>query len=331
MTLHSFAQLQELIDTEYQGIKEREDYAQIMQRTAEYYEFLDRIGGAERIRRRDVVAISKEMGIPIKRAEWIAFEGTKIEVVRILEFATSQSEFREIIDDFTQQLDGLTSWDDVKRRLEEKYPEGDYLNPRYFEARRQNVIDFFRLMNEVKGGTTRGISTRMNIPEKLVINFIEGVPPYLIRLALASDKSELMARENISKLPLNMWRPTLYGREVTSVEQLHEMISEISPRVFDTARGTQLLHQAELHLKLYQRFQPQGFIRRGEIASLSRTEHISPTTLRRWLREGVRPRLYDRHDLVPVSLRDERLEKLRALLNGVTSPSALLQLSLIHI
>ena len=116
---------------------------------------------------------------------------------------------------------------------------------------------------------------------------------------------------------LKLWIPRVNGERVESVEQLEELVKERYPGLMKHKDYPKYLRQAKLHLELVQRFQKED-LKRGDIARIAKETGQSPVTVKRWLIEGAKPRVYHYLNRNPLDDRAERVAKLLESLNGVT-------------
>lgn len=135
-----------------------------------------------------------------------------------------------------------------------------------------------------------------------------------IETPIATDASPL------TKLyPVNLWTPQIDGVRIESYGDLLYNIASRSPEFFKRSDASKLLEQAQLHLDLYQEFRGRDFLKQGEVADLSKRFEKSPTTLKRYLREGAMPRMYYWLNMVPSDDRESKLDSLVSRLNGITT------------
>ena len=99
--------------------------------------------------------------------------------------------------------------------------------------------------------------------------------------------------------PVNMWTPEIDGVQIESYDHLVELIRSRSPTFLKRKDADKLLKQAKLHIELYQEYGHRTHLERGEVAALSKRLKKNPTTLKRYLREGVMPRVYYWRNKVP--------------------------------
>lgn len=123
---------------------------------------------------------------------------------------------------------------------------------------------------------------------------------------------------------LRVWMPRVNGERIESVERLEELVRERFPGLLKHKKYRQYIRQARLHLELLGRFQNED-LKRGDIARISRETRQSPTTVKRWLIEGAKPRVYHYLTRNPLDDREERVAKILSSLNGVTDMEALEQ------
>ncbi|MFW9817954.1 MAG: LAGLIDADG family homing endonuclease, partial [Candidatus Thorarchaeota archaeon] len=137
----------------------------------------------------------------------------------------------------------------------------------------------------------------------------------------ADTLEEFLTREG-SKLKL--WIPQVNGERVESVEQLEKLVRERYPGLMKHKDYPKYLRQAKLHFELMQRFQGEE-LKRGDIARIAKETGYFPTTIKRWVIEGAKPRVYHYLNRNPLENRTERVAKLLSSLNGVTDIETLEQ------
>ncbi|TFF86652.1 hypothetical protein EU519_01090 [Candidatus Thorarchaeota archaeon] len=116
-----------------------------------------------------------------------------------------------------------------------------------------------------------------------------------------------------------MRTPELDGVKIESYDQLIDLLKERSPAFFARKDADKLLKSVKLHLELYQEYGHRTHLERGEVAKLAKELKQSPTTLKRYLRMGVMPKIYYWSNMVSSGDKEKKLEALRAKLNGVTT------------
>ncbi len=139
------------------------------------------------------------------------------------------------------------------------------------------------------------------------------------RRKIQSSPVETDSSEVASKYPINMWTPEIDGKPIESYDHLLETVKSRSPRFFERSDASKLVESAQLHIDLYQEYHDREFLKQGEVAELSRKLEKNPTTLKRYLREGVRPKIYYWLNMVPSDERERKLDSLVSKLNGVTT------------
>ena len=130
---------------------------------------------------------------------------------------------------------------------------------------------------------------------------------------------ETDSSEVLRNYPVNMWTPELDGVQIESYNHLVELLRSRSPAFFKRKDADKLLNQARLHIDLYQEYGGRTHLKRGEVAALSKRLKKSPTTLKRYLRKGVMPKVYYWSNMVPSGEKEKKLEALLSRLNGVTT------------
>jgi transposase-like protein len=118
---------------------------------------------------------------------------------------------------------------------------------------------------------------------------------------------------------VRIWFPEINGDRIQSAEHLEEIIACAALGFNSRSDAARLVTQALIHLRIIQELENTEFLPRGKIASLSRQTEVSPTTLKRWLLQGAKPRLYYWLGMSPPHERKEKVRRLLLRLNGVTS------------
>ncbi|MHA1662446.1 MAG: hypothetical protein ACTSVR_04230 [Candidatus Thorarchaeota archaeon] len=134
-----------------------------------------------------------------------------------------------------------------------------------------------------------------------------------------SSPVETDSSEVASKYPIDMWTPEIDGKPIESYDHLLKIVKSRSPGFFERSDASKLLESAQLHIDLYQEYHDREFLKQREVAELSRKLEKNPTTLKRYLREGVRPKIYYWLNIVPSDERERKLDSLVSKLNGVTT------------
>lgn len=164
------------------------------------------------------------------------------------------------------------------------------------------------------------LSKRYGVFREKIVSWLLGESvPYLIRnigREIVRSSTE-MSEENTMASRLNMWIPEVNGVRIQSIEQLEELVKEKFPSFLKRKDYPRLIKQAALHLRLVERFQHKE-LKRGDIASIARETGESPTTIKRWLIEGAKPRIYHYLTRNPFDDRAERVTRILSSLNGVT-------------
>lgn len=172
-----------------------------------------------------------------------------------------------------------------------------------------------------------GLSKRYGVSkEKIVSWLLGGSVPYLIRKIgreIVRSSTEV-SEENTMASRLNMWIPEVNGVRIQSIEQLEELVRERFPSFLKRKDYPRFIRQAALHLKLVERFRNE-VLKRGDIASIARETGEFPTTIKRWLIEGAKPRIYHYLTRNPLDDREQRVARILSSLNGVTDMGKLEQ------
>lgn len=314
-------ELERLIQDQFSGMLARKDYDQILSVAQAQARLLERIGERYEITRSELGNIARELGIDIKQAEELVFDGREPLLHKMLRYATSQSELDELANRFRVLLGDLSGPRAVEERLRQLFPQREHMNPRYHRQRSQNVIDFFRLLTDARGGTTRGISTRMGIPERLVQRYLDGVVPHYIRLAISGSANVRL--DEPSRYRLRIYVPKLHGKNIDSYEELLENLREKHPEFLKRKDSAKLLSDVKVHIALIKEYAGVEFIPRGEIAAIAKRTGKSPTVIKRWLLEGAKPKFYYWLNRVSHADRQERVEGILSALNDITDMEAM--------
>ena len=173
------------------------------------------------------------------------------------------------------------------------------------------------------------LSKEYGVSEERIVSWLRGeVVPYLIRRAgkerVQSSGEAVEQNTNTMASRLNMWTPVVNGARIESIEQLEELVRERFPSMMKRKKYPRFIRQAALHLGLVQRFQNQE-LRRGDIARIAKETGESPMTIKRWIIEGAKPRIYHYLTRNPLDGREERVIKLLSSLQGVTDMQKLEQ------
>lgn len=128
----------------------------------------------------------------------------------------------------------------------------------------------------------------------------------------------------LTKGKLRIWIPEVNGEKIESIEQLEEIVRERFPGLLKHNDYSKYIRQARLHLELVERFQSED-LQRGDIARISKETGSTPTIIKRWLKEGAKPRVYHYLTRNPLDDREDRVAGLLASLNSITDMKTLEQ------
>ncbi|MFW9889982.1 MAG: LAGLIDADG family homing endonuclease, partial [Candidatus Thorarchaeota archaeon] len=115
------------------------------------------------------------------------------------------------------------------------------------------------------------------------------------------------------------WNPEVNGAEIESISELEDIIRKNFPGIAARKDFRKLISDAAHHFELFHEFGAKENIPRGTISSLSKERGLSPTSLKRWIREGAKPRIYFLIGHVPADERRKRIERILSKLNGATN------------
>jgi hypothetical protein len=183
-----------------------------------------------------------------------------------------------------------------------------------------------RLRSRLRNGRERydreqikALSKEYGVSEERVVSWLRGeTVPYLIRRAGRERvrSSGEAVEENTMASRLQMWKPEVNGVRIRSVEQLEELVRARFPSLMKRKDYQRFIRQAALHLELVEHFQNKE-LKRGDIARIVKETGESPTTIKRWVIEGTKPRIYHYLTRNPLDDREERVAKILSSLQGV--------------
>jgi hypothetical protein len=239
----------------------------------------------------------------------------------VLENAVSKSEAMDVITNLKKQLYGIESWDDVKKQLDKMYPSNEYEQSDTFKMRKRRAIEFFMFLEELKrGGTVKGIASRagINPARAKSFGFMRGRLPYLVRNAIQSLESQ-------RKPPTLMYGtsiaiPRVRGVKIESVHQLKEILEHEFPNFSERSDLPSLLDAVEVHIELIRKYGNVEYLSPETVHSLQEQTGFSRDTIKRWLFESKRPKIYSILDrALTIEEANEKLDEIHSKLKGVTS------------
>jgi hypothetical protein len=316
--LRSLDKLKTMIRDEFPGIRDRDDYDSLMKGAAYHFKLLQALGERKTIKQQEVKEIAMNLGFNKSTAVDWTLRGRMPNLYTIVERGVSKSEAKTLIAKFKKQLGGLESWEDVQKQLDGKYPDREYEQTRMFELRKRRTIEFYKFVKELeKGGATSGIARRAETPERIASLFMKGHLPYLVRHVVPSLTASRTKHSLLCKVKFAI--PEVRGFRIESIERLKEIINRDFPCFSDRENLPELLRVAEDHLKLFRDYHTREFVARSEILSLAAKTGYRVSTIKQWVRDGVKPVIYY---MLNRSLTCEEVNKklnsLLAKLNGVT-------------
>ncbi|MFX1342372.1 MAG: hypothetical protein ACFFAL_06695 [Promethearchaeota archaeon] len=93
-------------------------------------------------------------------------------------------------------------------------------------------------------------------------------------------------------ISINVWKPRIGQTSISCKKQLHEIISQEYPGIKRNANFSKLASEAEIHLALFIKLRERDQLRKDGLASLIDEIGARHRLVHRFVRLGVRPRLY---------------------------------------
>lgn len=94
------------------------------------------------------------------------------------------------------------------------------------------------------------------------------------------------------KLEIRLWRPFVDGKQIDSIEKLYLLIDGEYPRLKENPQFELLIKDAQDHLFLVTELRAIQSLDQGDISKLTQQVCLSYEQVRRYIRRGVRPKIY---------------------------------------
>ena len=129
-----------------------------------------------------------------------------------------------------------------------------------------------------------------------------------------------------NRISIHIWHPTIKGTQVTSKEQLHEIINTKYPGIKINPDFTNLLCDAEMHLNIIRRLEAKNYIEIDTRNLLFDEFDITYKKMTTWTQAARQPRLYYLIDnSIPKTEAQERISKINQENNGLYSSNDVLK------
>jgi len=314
--IRSFDKLKKMIQNEFPGIQDRNDYDSLLEGADNYFKLLEAIGERKALEKYEVRSMATNLGIEARLVQHWTFDGTMPRMLRILERA---AKVKQRAAELKGQLRGLQSWSDVQKGLDSVFPHREYEKSNRYQLRKCHVMDFFKILKMSENGATmRDISQRSGISQKIVVRFLTDQVPHFIRLVLASRDPTRAGSSLFRKV--DYWSPKVCGIHIETIEQLEEIVKRDFPGFAEREDFPRLLKVAEVHLEIIRHYHDRAIIPRGIPSHVHRATQVPLLTIIRWVSEGVKPNIYELLDnALTASDAMEKWQGLRSRLNGATS------------
>jgi len=89
-----------------------------------------------------------------------------------------------------------------------------------------------------------------------------------------------------------LWRPFVDGKQIDSIEKLNLLIDGEYPRLKENPQFELLIKDAQDHLFLVTELRAIHSLDHGDISKLAQNIGLSYEQVRRYIRRGVRPKIY---------------------------------------
>ncbi len=319
--IESLTELKNIIRRAFPGIQDRDDYNSLMKDAANHLELLQVIGDMRSVKQRNLIQIATRLNIKKHAAVNWTLKGHVPRLYTVLEKAVSKSEAMDMITNFKKQLYGIESWGDVKKQLDKMYPNNEYEQSDAFEMQKRRAIEFFMFLEELKrGGTVKGIASRagINPARAKSFGFMRGKLPYLVRNAIQSLESQRKPPTLMYGISIAI--PRVRGVKIESVHQLKEILEHKFPNFSERSDLPLLLDAVEVHIELIREYGNGEYLSPETVHGLQEQTGFSRDTIRRWLFEGKKPKIYSILDrALTIEEANEKLDEIHSKLRGVTS------------
>jgi hypothetical protein len=162
--LRSFREFRRLVDREYPWLKERPDYEYLVQTVREFFEVARQFKDREHFTRDEVVGFTKSFQVSVEAAmEWL--KGNSFPMVfDMLERSLSVAEARVELQKILAELNCVSSWNELGRRLRTLYVLEDIKGLASYDADTKHAKRFFRYLDALaRGGLLTDIAERAGI------------------------------------------------------------------------------------------------------------------------------------------------------------------------
>ncbi|MHA1862712.1 MAG: hypothetical protein ACTSWA_03005, partial [Candidatus Thorarchaeota archaeon] len=140
------------------------------------------------------------------------------------------------------------------------------------------------------------------------------------------EEQTLESRETVSEAVLEklgtrgvkMYSPEVRGREVSSADELEEVIGQEIPGMMEHRNYEKMMGQCENHFKAEERFGHRRMVSNSELAEFAEEVNEPKKTVRDWVVEGAKPLMYQTlESAMSKEEVEEKVSKVRESLQGV--------------
>ena len=209
--------------------------------------------------------------------------------------------------------------DDV--RVEDTGPaphnsEGTQMTLEAYVSVQERVEDTSKVSEEIE----RPLHSEPEVTEKEIGQQSERIPEVIEE---ANEPREIVSEavlEELGTREVKMYSPEVRGREVSSAEELEEVIGQDMPGMMEHRNYEKMMGQCENHFKVEERFGHRRMVSSGEIIKFSEEINEPEKTVRAWVVEGARPVMYPTlESAMTKEEAEEKIGKVRESLQGVDS------------
>ncbi|MFW9803740.1 MAG: hypothetical protein ACFFFC_13855 [Candidatus Thorarchaeota archaeon] len=306
-----------IVKFHYPGFLERSDFDKLWKNISDFMELSKRLSGRRSVRQYEIDNLADELGINRSTATKWVFCGIVPALFKWMDKAISKLDGIALSNLLRTKIDGMETWADVEARLDKIDGKRAYQRTKNFSREKRRATKFLEFLVEVeKGGTLKGIASKLGITRKAAEEFSKGNIPGLIRAAIPSLK-ESKRHETFKKVRLKL--PEIRGKCIKSYKSLLAMIHASFPFLLEYNDIDALLEDARMHQMLITRFSKIVFITKETVSEISRETRLSYGKIKGYLLKGKRPLLYEIIDnALSVDEANKRYQTILENLNGIT-------------
>ena len=212
----------------------------------------------------------------------------------------SIQELRQVIDERYPGLKALEGYERFMKTAERHLELNGYLGNR-------TTLDYGEIPRIARGFQTGTAQVRKWV--------LDGVVPKIYQM-MGEATGERVSKIEGSEISIQYG--TVRGVEVRSAEQLNQMIEDQYPTLKKKNDFQERLAEANVHLKLVEKYAGGGKLGMGAISEISRKTGVDEDSIGNWMTKGLTPRLYTYLEwAVPRSEAGINVQRIRDSNNGV--------------